>query len=91
MNAASNWRPGTKVAHRIGNALLRASRAGHLPDEYPAWADTTCVLAVTHTRLTPGTRAQLGRLWRQYGSAAMAEREADDVRTVLETALRLSA
>jgi hypothetical protein len=89
--SAAQWRPGTKVAQRIANALLRASRAGHLPDAYPAWADTTCVMAVTHTRLTPGTRAQLGRLWRQYGSAAMAEGEAPAVREVMETALRLSA
>jgi hypothetical protein len=79
------------VAQRIANALLRASRAGHLPDAFPAWADTTCVQGITHTRLTPGTRAQLGRLWRQYGSAAMAEGEAAEVRDVMETALLLSA
>lgn len=88
---AKVWRPGTVVAKRIGNALLRGLRDGQLPDGVPAWLEATCIHAITHDRLTPGARAQLGRLWRQFGSVALMRGEAAAVQDELGEALRLAA
>lgn len=85
------WRPSNLVARRIANALLRAYRAGFLVSEWPAWGETVCIHAITHTRLTPGTRLQLAHLWRQYGEAAWTEREAPKIQTELLDQLSLSA
>lgn len=84
------WRPRTRVARRVANALLRAYRAGDLPEEAPRWLETTCVHAITSPQLTPGTKAQLGRLWRQYGGAAMCRGESDAVQEELTKALELA-
>lgn len=77
------------MARRVANALLRAYRAGDLPEGAPGWIETTCVNAITSLWLTPGTKAQLGRLWRQYGEAAMCRRETEAVSDELTKALEL--
>ena len=87
----SVWRPGNLVARRIANALLKAYRAGLMPDEWPQWGETTCVHACLSSRLTPGTRLQLAHLWRQYGDATWAENEAPQVQDELLEQLSMSA
>lgn len=79
------------MARRVANALLRAYREGKLPEEAPPWLETTCVYALTHPQLTPGTKAQLGRLWRQYGAMAMCRGEAAAIQAELAEALQRTA
>ena len=85
------WCPSSKVASRIANALLKASRADQLPDEWPGWADPACVFAITHSRLTIGARLQLARLWRQYGQETWADREAPVIQIELLEHISMSA
>lgn len=86
------WRPSSRVAQHIANNLLKAYRLGVLPDEWPPSAETNCVFAITHSRLTPGTRAQMGKLWRQFGSEVfLSDREASTIRAELIEALKMSA
>lgn len=91
MIVSASWRPSNRIARRIANALLRMLRSVGPPDEWPAWGESACVFACTHSRLTPGMRLQMARLWRQYGDAPMAAEEDPAVADELLGALKLSA
>lgn len=86
------WTPSNRTAQRIGNSLLKAYRAGQLGQEWPPSGETNCVLACTHSRLTPGTRAVLGRLWLKFGAEShIGDRATPEQRGEMEAALKAVA
>ena len=79
------------VARRAANALLRAYRAEFMPEEWPSWGETECIFAITHSRLTPGTRLRIAHLWRQYGEVGWTLKETPEVQAELLGQLAIGA
>lgn len=63
------WRPANLTAKRIASVLLRAHRSQRVT--LPGIGEGVCVDALTTTRLTPGHRLTLGRLWREHGGSEL--------------------